>query len=151
MCLCSLEFILETIGKKWVLLIINEIGSHKKLRYNDLKSKFGEISPSTLSSSLRILENIDLLKRKTFEEIPPRVEYSLSKEGKEFQELLEPLIEWAKNYDSLHCKCNQNEQSSHHIGETSQKSLNRIVEASLCACTCLAIMTANYLMTTRIF
>ena len=93
-------------------MIIDKISRYKSLRYNDLQSELEGISPSALTSSLRTLENIDLLERKAFDENPPRVEYSLSKKGKEFQKSIEPLIEWAKNYDSLHCKCNQIKQIS---------------------------------------
>lgn len=127
MCLCSLEFVLETIARKWSLLIIDEIDKHKKLRYNDLQSELRGISPSTLSAMLRKLEDLSLIERKAFNEIPPRVEYSLSKKGKEFQELIRPLIDWAIKNDgnNIHCKCSLIKQDSHNIAETSNENLNR--------------------------
>lgn len=117
MCLCSLEFVLEAIGRKWALLIIDEIDKHKKLRYSDLQSKLRGISPSPLSAMLRKLENLGLIERKAFNEIPPRVEYSLSKKGKEFQELIKPLIDWAIKNDrnNIHCKCSIIKQDSRNI------------------------------------
>ena len=92
---------MELLGKKWALLVINEIKRSKKIRYTNLDSKLEGISPSTLTSMLRQLEQMDLIERKAFDEIPPKVEYSLSKKGIEFQKLLEPLDKWAKNYDNL--------------------------------------------------
>ena len=54
-CLCPLDGVIDTIGKKWGLLIINEIGNHGRLRYNDLMSELRGISPSTLASMLKDL------------------------------------------------------------------------------------------------
>ena len=59
-CLCPLDGVIDTIGKKWGLLIINEIGNHKKLRYNQLMLELKGISPSTLASMLKDLEKEDL-------------------------------------------------------------------------------------------
>ncbi len=108
MCLFSLDRFLNTIVKKWGLLILNEIGNHKKIRFSELNSELKGISPSTLSSMLKILEENGLIERKLFNEIPPRVEYSLSKHGQEFREALRPLIKWTSNLRSdniAHCSC----------------------------------------------
>lgn len=106
-CLCPLDGVIDTIGKKWGLVIVNEIGNHGKLRFNELLSELKGISPSTLASMLRELENEDLIKKTIFREIPPRVEYSLSTRGGELREAIIPLIKWASrkgNY-SIHCSC----------------------------------------------
>ena len=55
----------------------------------------GTISPKTLSDRLKELEKAGLIIRESFAEIPPRVEYSLTKEGIELRNLMIPLIEWA--------------------------------------------------------
>ncbi len=138
MCLCSIENFLGVLGKKWSLLIINEIKRSKKIRYSKLNSKLEGISPSILTSMLRQLEQMDIIERKIFNEIPPKVEYSLSKKGKEFQKLLEPLVEWTKNYDNIHCKCNL-EQNSNLILKLKEKSIKKLIEASVCACGCCMI------------
>lgn len=106
-CLCPLDGVIDTIGKKWGLLIINEIGNHGKLRYNELMSELSGISPSTLASILKDLEKEDLIKKELFKEIPPRVEYSLSARGKELREAIIPLIKWAtkKGNYTVHCSC----------------------------------------------
>jgi DNA-binding HxlR family transcriptional regulator len=106
-CLCPLDGVIDTIGKKWGLLIINEIGNHKKLRYNELMLELKGISPSTLASMLKDLEKEDLIQKEVFREIPPRVEYSLSTRGKELREAIIPLIKWAtkKGNYSVHCSC----------------------------------------------
>jgi DNA-binding HxlR family transcriptional regulator len=151
MCLCSLEYILETLGKKWAILIIDKIAKHKKLRFNDLQSMLEGISPSTLAAILKKLESSDLIQRKAYDEIPPKVEYSLSKNGNEFRKLIEPLIEWSQNYDSLHCKCNTNNQNYNDITKTSNEKLNRLIEASVCACMCLPMMASHFIFSVGIF
>lgn len=106
-CLCPLDGVIDTIGKKWGLLIINEIGNHGRLRYNKLMSELEGISPSTLASMLKDLEKEGLIKKELFREIPPRVEYSLSTRGKELREAIIPLIKWAtkKGNYTVHCSC----------------------------------------------
>ncbi|MBI1828628.1 MAG: helix-turn-helix transcriptional regulator [Thaumarchaeota archaeon] len=106
-CLCPLDGVIDTIGKKWGLLIINEIGNHGKLRYNELLSELKGISPSTLASMLKEFEKERLVEKEIFREIPPRVEYSLSTRGKELREAIVPLLKWAlkKGNYTVHCTC----------------------------------------------
>lgn len=106
-CLCPLDGVIETIGKKWSLLIINEIGNHGSLRFNELLDELRGISPSTLTSTLKDLEHGELITRQAFNEIPPRVEYSLSKQGKELRTAIIPLLKWAtkKGNFTMHCSC----------------------------------------------
>jgi len=106
-CLCPLDGVIETIGKKWSLLIVNEIGNHGSLRYNDLLDELSRISPSTLASMLKELQNADIISRQAFNEIPPRVEYTLTKRGKELRIAITPLLKWAtkKGNFKMHCSC----------------------------------------------
>ena len=106
-CLCPLDGIIETIGKKWGLLIVNEIGNHGSLRYKDLLDELKGISPSTLASMLKELQTEDIISRQAFNEIPPRVEYSLTKRGLELRVAILPLIKWAtkKGNYKMHCSC----------------------------------------------
>ncbi len=98
-CLCSIEGIMGILSKKWALLIISAIGNNQKLRYSELEKKLGEISPKTLADRLKELENASLIRRETFAEIPPRVEYSLTKEGVELRNAIIPLIKWVSSRD----------------------------------------------------
>ena len=98
-CLCSIEGIIGILSKKWAMLIISAIGNNQKLRYNELEKKLGEISPKTLADRLKELVNANLIKRETFAEIPPRVEYSLTKEGIELRNAIMPLMKWASLRD----------------------------------------------------
>src|SRR5215831_2861197 len=107
-CLCPLEGVIDIISKKWALLIINEIGNHKRIRYNDLMNEIEGISPKTLADTLRELGKYNLIKRESFNEIPPRVDYTLTKEGEELREAIIPILKWAiskKGTVVAHCSC----------------------------------------------
>jgi DNA-binding HxlR family transcriptional regulator len=101
LCLCSIEGIMGILSKKWALLIISAIGNNQKLRYNELEKKLGEISPKTLADRLKELQGAGLIKRETFAEIPPRVEYSLTKEGAELRDAIFPLMKWVTSKELI--------------------------------------------------
>jgi len=107
LCLCPLDGVIDTIGKKWVLLVVNEIGNHGKLRYNELMTELNGISPSTLASTLKELEKEKIISKEVFREIPPRVEYSLTTRGRELRQAIIPLLKWAtkKGNYKIHCSC----------------------------------------------
>jgi DNA-binding HxlR family transcriptional regulator len=112
-CLCPLEGIIDIISKKWALLIINEIGNHKRIRYNDLMKEIEGISPKTLSDTLKDLVNHKLVKRESFNEIPPRVDYTLTKDGEDLRHAIIPLLQWAlskKGTVVAHCSCSMIEK-----------------------------------------
>jgi len=96
-CLCPLEGIAEVISRKWALQIIGVIGNHGKLRFNEIMERLSKISPKALTDRLKELETMGLVKREMFAEIPPRVEYSLTKDGLELRKLIIPLMKWASS------------------------------------------------------
>jgi len=99
-CFCPLRGIIDIIGKKWALLIINAIGNYGRLRFNNLMQELGNVSPKTLSDMLKELQAEGLVKREAFAEIPPRVEYSLTTDGAELRRAIIPLLMWAANRSS---------------------------------------------------
>jgi len=94
-CYCPLEGIIDVISKKWSLLIINAIGNYGRLRFNELMEELHSISPKTLADTLKQLQNERLLKRESFAEIPPRVEYSLTEDGQGLRKAVVPILQWA--------------------------------------------------------
>jgi DNA-binding HxlR family transcriptional regulator len=109
-CLCPLEGIINIIAKKWAILIISIIGHHEKIRFNDIMQRLDGISPRTLSDVLKDLQKENLISREAFSEIPPRVEYSLTDDGKKLCDAVLPLIRWAEERDTIdthgHCRGN---------------------------------------------
>ena len=79
--------------------------------------QLGGISPKTLSDTLKELQAEKLITRASFAEIPPRVEYSLSQDGRELGEAIIPLIKWAATREHNKKKCGSTCQGTlaHHI------------------------------------
>ncbi len=94
-CPCPLEQINERLSKKWTLSILVTIGNFSKLRFNSLQEKIG-INSKTLSNRLKELEKMSLIERKLFHQIPPKVEYSLTKKGVKLRNAVIPLMNWAE-------------------------------------------------------
>jgi DNA-binding HxlR family transcriptional regulator len=112
-CLCPLEGVIDVISKKWALLIINEIGNHRRIRYNELMKELDKVSPKTLADTLRGLVKQNLIKRESFNEIPPRVDYTLTKDGEELREAILPILRWAiskKGTVVANCSCSMIEK-----------------------------------------
>ena len=66
------------------------------------------ISPKTLADALKELKNSNLVKRESFNEIPPRVDYTLTEEGNELRHAIIPILQWAiskKGSVIAHCSC----------------------------------------------
>jgi len=105
LCFCPIKGIIDIIGKKWSLLVINALRNNGKLRFNDLMKQLGGISPKTLADTLKELQKEKLITREPFAEIPPRVEYSLSHDGMELGKAIMPLIRWAATREDFDKKC----------------------------------------------
>ncbi len=96
---CPVRGIMDVISKKWAFLIINALGDSGRLRFNGLMEQLEGVSPKTLSDTLKILEKEGLIKKESFNEIPPRVEYSLTKDGTDLRKAIMPLLQWAARRD----------------------------------------------------
>jgi DNA-binding HxlR family transcriptional regulator len=83
----------DVISGKWTLLIIRDL-AESSLRFCELERSLSGISPRTLSLRLRSLEEQEIVERRTFPEVPPRVEYALTGKGR----ALVPLIEDMRTY-----------------------------------------------------
>lgn len=99
-CPCPLEGVAEALSRKWTLTILVTIGNFDKLRFNDLHARIGKITPKTLADRLKGLEAMALIRRKAYNEIPPRVEYSLTSEGRKLRHAVIPLMRWAAKQKS---------------------------------------------------
>ena len=97
---CPVRGIMDVISKKWAFLIINALGNSGRLRFNGLTEQLEGVSPKTLSDTLKILAKEGLVKKESFNEIPPRVEYSLTKDGTDLRKAIMPFLQWTAKRDS---------------------------------------------------
>ncbi len=100
-CPCPCEGLVDIIGRKWVLCVLAKLGNEGTLRFNQLVQGLDGISAKTLTDVLKDLQSSGLVKREAFSEIPPRVEYHLTREGRELTLLVAPLMVWADKMTGL--------------------------------------------------
>jgi DNA-binding HxlR family transcriptional regulator len=99
-CFVPAQKILHLISRKWGIQLIYILKERNKIRYKEIREelqkgwKKNKISDATLSSRLGEFVDEALIKKEIFPELPPRVEYSLTKKGQKLSKALEPLINW---------------------------------------------------------
>lgn len=95
---CEKELTLTIIGGKWKMLIMWHLGKEGTKRFGELKSMMPGITQRMLVSQLRELEEDQIVHRKVYPVVPPKVEYSLTEHGRSLMPILESMDEWGKNY-----------------------------------------------------
>lgn len=94
---CPLRKTLEIIGGKWTMLIIFQINS-RTIRYGELRRCIVGISEKMLISQLKYLCEKGIVSKKSYPEIPPRVEYTLTATGKELLPIINEIITFGINH-----------------------------------------------------
>lgn len=94
---CPCRLLLDAISGKWAVLLI-ECLQDGELRFGELKRRMDGISSKVLSANLRRLQDAGLINRQVFAEVPTRVEYSLTVEGRSAVEPLKGLRIWAESH-----------------------------------------------------
>lgn len=87
---CPVGEALKVIKGKWSLQITYEIGLGKK-RFGELKRGIPDISEKMLIQELKRMASVDIIHRKAYPEIPPRVEYSLTEKGKKILPIVKEI------------------------------------------------------------
>ena len=87
--------VLSRVGDKWSMLVLFTLESNDNQRFKELQRNIPDISQKMLTATLKMLEADGLIRREVFPEVPPRVEYSLTKKGKSLLPLIDNLLSWA--------------------------------------------------------
>jgi DNA-binding HxlR family transcriptional regulator len=117
---CPLEYGLELFGGKWKSRIICVLAEKGVLRYSVLRHNMSNITDAVLAAALKELIAGKIIRRKSYDEIPPHVEYSLTEKGKTLIPILQSICRWSgvyykENYSPQmpHCrKCDYNPNSA---------------------------------------
>ncbi len=94
---CPVEACLETIGGKWKGVILYHLLGGTK-RFNELMRLVPAVTQRMLTRQLREMETAQIIERKVYPEVPPRVEYSLTEFGCTLEPVLETLRDWGILY-----------------------------------------------------
>lgn len=93
---CGLKKVINIIGGKWKIMILCVIDNNEVVRYGDLRRSVYGITNTMLAQSLRDLEEDGLVKRTQYDEMPVRVEYSLTKKANSLIPILLELKRWGE-------------------------------------------------------
>ena len=94
---CSLELAMDIVGGKWKMVILWHL-RNGVLRFGELRKLLCGITQKMLTQQLRELEELNLIVRKVYPVVPPKVEYSLAEQGTLIVPVLAHLCQWSSNY-----------------------------------------------------
>jgi DNA-binding HxlR family transcriptional regulator len=89
---------LERVGDKWTLLVIEELGNGGEMRFTQLRDRIGNVSQKMLTKTLRELERDGLVSRRVHPVVPPRVDYKLTKLGEALGEAVCGIWTWVERH-----------------------------------------------------
>jgi DNA-binding HxlR family transcriptional regulator len=95
---CPIEHGLDILGGKWRSRIICVLAAKETLRYSELRMEMANISDTVLAATLKELIANGMVQRRQYDEIPPKVEYTLTDRGKSAVPLLQAIAMWANGY-----------------------------------------------------
>ena len=95
--ICPYTTAQKVLSGKWTLLVLYHL-SNGTMRFGELQRALPEMTQATLSKQLRMMEQNGLILRKAYNQIPPKVEYSLSELGGQFVPVLDALKTWGGRY-----------------------------------------------------
>ncbi|MBQ3675785.1 MAG: helix-turn-helix transcriptional regulator [Bacteroidales bacterium] len=95
---CPIRNVLDKFGDKWSLLVLYYLHIEGTMRFSELNRNMADCSQKMLSQTLRRLEQIGLLVRKVYPEVPPRTEYTLTATGNSLMPHVEGLIGWSEQH-----------------------------------------------------
>lgn len=94
---CPVRTTLNVLGGKWKLLILSSLLQEAR-RYGELRRLMPEITEKMLIQELRELEQDGIVARTVYQQVPPKVEYTLTEHGRRVQPLLDSLAAWGHGY-----------------------------------------------------
>ncbi|ELP1222599.1 helix-turn-helix transcriptional regulator [Listeria monocytogenes] len=97
---CPMELGINVLSGKWKLQILWNIYKKKIVRFNELKRLLENVTTKTLTDQLKELEELKIIQRTVYPEIPPKVEYSLTSIGLTLEPVLKSLCNWGKQYQN---------------------------------------------------
>jgi DNA-binding HxlR family transcriptional regulator len=95
---CPIARSLAVVGDRWTILIMRDLVRLGPRKFHDLERSLSGISPNTLSLRLKRLEEAGIVKRRFYEQHPPRAEYVLTEVGNELRPVLKALFEWGQRH-----------------------------------------------------
>ncbi|RKN47216.1 winged helix-turn-helix transcriptional regulator [Streptomyces hoynatensis] len=94
---CGIDAAMDVIGGKWKVLVLWAL-NERAWRFGELRRQLPGVTEKVLAAQLRELEEDGIVHREAYDEVPPRVEYSLTPRGRALNEALAPLGAWGRRH-----------------------------------------------------
>lgn len=98
---CTVDYALDIFGGKWKPRLLCILAHEGRMRYGDLKESMGNISDAALANSLKELRQQGIIQRQQYNQMPIKVEYSLTKTGQSLIPVLNTISDWAVAHSSV--------------------------------------------------
>lgn len=95
---CPVETTIAAIGGRWKVLVIHHLLENKQ-RFGELTRLLGGVSARTLTRQLREMEECGIIDRHVHQQVPPKVEYSLTPLGRQLEPVLDAMHAWGEKLD----------------------------------------------------
>jgi DNA-binding HxlR family transcriptional regulator len=102
--MCPVKYTLQTLDGKWKLKVIWQLTGQEYIRFNELQRRLDGISTVVLKRTLNELEFDEIINREQYNEVPPKVEYSLTPLGHDLLPVFNAMAEWAEKNNVEQCK-----------------------------------------------
>lgn len=106
---CPVDITIRVIGGRWKPIIIFYLLTNKVMRFNQMHRTIEGITQRMLTNQLRELEKDDIVNRKVYAEVPPKVEYSLTDHGKTLEPILIAMGKWGEKHQQTSHFINKND------------------------------------------
>ena len=100
---CPVLATARIVSGKWTLLILRDLAGGP-CRFSELERSLAGISPRTLSCRLRALEEEDILERRVYAEVPPRVDYRLTEKGRDLVPIVDAMRAYGRDWLGGECE-----------------------------------------------
>ena len=108
--LCPINYLTKVLGGRWKLHVLCILNNGGTVRFGQIRKKIGKVSNVMLSQTLKELERDEIVIRHQYNEVPPHVDYTLTKKGKDVLSALYMLGDWAAKYmkeENITPKCEE--------------------------------------------
>ena len=109
--ICAVDYAFQRVGGKYKGRILWRLNEWHIMRYSELAKDLADISTKMLTQTLRELEADNLIERKVYPQVPPKVEYRLTETGKELIPFIDYLFKWGCKQLGREVKC---EREAYH-------------------------------------
>ena len=107
---CPIFQVADLIGKRWTIVVIQEVALNGRKGFNTIHNRMRKISPKVLSKRLKELEEKGILEKKVFtDKAPFRTSYKLTKKGEDLQDIVSNLKKWYMRYSDKILGCDRKE------------------------------------------